>query len=89
MNRAQPDKETALSFTTGQFAVGSNYNETARDLLLKIPGVNFKNHRLIMDNVANLKELSTLDVETLAKIIDSKIAAKQIVDFMNFNVSQQ
>lgn len=52
-------------------------------MLLRMPGVNSKNYRNLMNRVADIAELSTLSEEALSGIMGSSQHAKQLWDFLH------
>lgn len=54
-----------------------------QDMLLRMPGVNSKNYRNLMNRVTDIAELSTLSEETLSGIMGSSQHAKQLWDFLH------
>lgn len=54
-----------------------------QDMLLRMPGVNSRNYRDIMNKVENLTELSTLSEEKLNTIMMNSQHAKQLWNFLH------
>ncbi|XP_033737580.1 DNA repair endonuclease XPF-like [Pecten maximus] len=85
MRRPQPDSATAMAI--GSTEDGEQwsdlYSHAPQDFLLRLPGVNVKNYRLIMKKVHNLAELSTLSEETLTEIMGNSSNAKTLHKFLH------
>lgn len=54
-----------------------------QDFLLKMPGVNAKNYRLIMNRVESLSALCDCSLEQLTEMMGSQPHAKQLHDFLH------
>ena len=54
-----------------------------QDMLLRMPGVNSKNYRLLMNKVQDLAELCSLSEEELTKIMGNSHHAKLLRDFLH------
>lgn len=54
-----------------------------QDFLLKMPGVNAKNYRLIMNRVESLSALCDCSLEQLTDILGSQPHARQLHDFLH------
>uniref|UniRef100_H2Y933 DNA repair endonuclease XPF n=1 Tax=Ciona savignyi TaxID=51511 RepID=H2Y933_CIOSA len=81
LTREQPDPVKAASIgATEQDGVTSEtkYNSAAYDFLLKLPGINSKNCRSILDHVTDLQHLFQLTEDKLEEILSSKINARQV-----------
>lgn len=59
------------------------YNPGPQDFLLKMPGVNAKNCRSLMNHVKNIAELASLSQEELAGVLGNAANAKQLYDFIH------
>lgn len=85
MGRPQPDSVTAMAI--GSTEDGEEwsdlYSHAPQDFLLRMPGVNVKNYRLIMKKVENLAELSTLSEEKLTEIMGNSSNAKTLHKFLH------
>ncbi|XP_077131282.1 DNA repair endonuclease XPF isoform X2 [Ranitomeya variabilis] len=70
-NRPQPDAATAMAITADSETIpeSEKYNPGPQDFLLKMPGVNAKNCRAIMNHVKNITELTTLSLDRLSEIL--------------------
>ena len=54
-----------------------------QDMLLRMPGVNSKNYRLLMNKVQDLAELCTLNEEELTRIMGNSHHAKLLWEFLH------
>ncbi|KAM4631738.1 DNA repair endonuclease XPF [Discoglossus pictus] len=89
-NRPQPDAATAMAITADSETIpeSDRYNPGPQDFLLKMPGVNAKNCRAIMNNVKNIAELTALSLEKLTGILGNASAAKQLYEFMHTSYTE-
>ncbi|KAM8934621.1 DNA repair endonuclease XPF [Pelodytes ibericus] len=89
-NRPQPDAATAMAITCDSETIpeSEKYNPGPQDFLLKMPGVNAKNCRTIMNHVKNIAELATLSQEKLSEILGNSNNAKQLYDFIHTSHSE-
>lgn len=89
-NRPQPDAATAMAITADSETIpeSEKYNPGPQDFLLKLPGVNAKNCRAIMNHVKNIAELTTLSLERLSEILGNSNAAKQLYDFIHTSYTE-
>lgn len=80
--------ETLLQGDQQQLGVADDdedeFNEVARDMLLRLPGVNVQSARRIMQNVDSLAELSSLDREELRRIA-GPITGQKLYTFFRQN----
>ncbi|XP_032896201.1 DNA repair endonuclease XPF isoform X2 [Amblyraja radiata] len=83
--RPQPDAATAMAVTADSEIVSESdrYNPGPQDFLMKMPGVNGKNCRALMNRVKNIAELVKLSQEQLADILGNANNAKQIWEFIH------
>ncbi|XP_078274426.1 DNA repair endonuclease XPF [Rhinoraja longicauda] len=83
--RPQPDAATAMAVTTDSEIVSESdrYNPGPQDFLMKMPGVNAKNCRALMNRVKNIAELVKLSQEQLADILGNANNAKQMWEFIH------
>ncbi|GAB1606690.1 DNA repair endonuclease XPF [Argonauta hians] len=79
--REQPSGAMAVSVSDTTDYI-ERYNPKPQDFLLKLPGVNLKNYRLIMNKVTNLYELSKLSEEELTALLGNAHNAKQLFGFL-------
>ena len=83
----QPDTELAVSIKTDQVKEDSEtfvrYNSVLWDILLKIPGVNAKNIKGIMDKVSSLYDLCQKSEAELNELVENSKNAKLIFEFLN------
>lgn len=93
VGKKQPDaQEAALkgsNATEGGVASTRSYNSGPYDLLLKLPGIDLINCKRILNHVKNLKELTTLSEKQLAAILDSKVNANLLFEFLHKDYSYQ
>ncbi|OCT64062.1 excision repair cross-complementation group 4 L homeolog isoform X1 [Xenopus laevis] len=89
-NRPQPDSATAMAITANSESIpeSEKYNPGPQDVLLKMPGVNAKNCRAIMNHVTNIAELTTLSLEKLTEILGNSTFAKQLHEFMHTSYTE-
>lgn len=85
VGRTQPNAESALSVTAIEENVDWNerYNPGPQDFLLKMPSINTKNYRLIMNKVTDLHELSSLSVDQLTEILGNARNAETLWNFIH------
>ncbi|EHB04165.1 DNA repair endonuclease XPF [Heterocephalus glaber] len=84
-NKPQPDAATAMAITADSETLpeSEKYNPGPQDFLLKMPGVNAKNCRSLMNHVKNIAELATLSQDKLTGILGHAANAKQLYDFIH------
>ncbi|XP_038942943.1 DNA repair endonuclease XPF isoform X2 [Rattus norvegicus] len=84
-NKPQPDAATAMAITADSETLpeSDRYNPGPQDFVLKMPGVNAKNCRSLMNQVQNIAELATLSLERLTGILGHSGNAKQLHDFLH------
>lgn len=49
-----------------------NHNVEAVDMLLKLPGVSWKNYRRVMNEVKSLRDLADCSLDRLIEIFDNR-----------------
>ncbi|KAL4235664.1 DNA repair endonuclease XPF [Mactra antiquata] len=82
--REQPVASEAMSKgSSGDTELSDRYNHSPQDMLLRMPGVNSRNYRSIMNKVENLVELSALSEEELNTIMMNSQHAKQLWNFLH------
>ncbi|XP_064626071.1 DNA repair endonuclease XPF-like [Lineus longissimus] len=84
--REQPDAAAAMKVQeemAGESEFSDKYSHGPQDMLLKMPGVNTKNYRDIMNKVENIQELCTTSQEELAKILGNAGNAKLLWEFLH------
>ena len=88
MSRDQPDpvKAAAIKVESTEGSIQERYNTGPYDLLLKLPGIDSKNCRRILDHVKNLEELCQLSQLRLATLLDSKSNAESLYTFLHKKV---
>ncbi|XP_029432485.1 DNA repair endonuclease XPF isoform X2 [Rhinatrema bivittatum] len=89
-NRLQPDAAVAVAVTADSDTVpeSSCYNPGPQDFLLKMPGVNAKNCRALMNHVKSIAELTTLSQNQLSEILGNVQSAKQLYDFIHITYAE-
>ncbi|KAK2533340.1 hypothetical protein Q9233_004554 [Columba guinea] len=89
-NHPQPDAETAMAITADSEVLpeSDKYNPGPQDFLLKMPGVNAKNCRAIMNHVKSIAELVTLTKDELAKILGNTANATQLFEFIHLTYEE-
>ncbi|XP_012502999.1 PREDICTED: DNA repair endonuclease XPF [Propithecus coquereli] len=89
-NKPQPDAATALAITADSETLpeSDKYNPGPQDFLLKMPGVNAKNCRSLMNHVKNIAELATLSQDKLTSILGNAANAKQLYDFIHTSYAE-
>ena len=56
---------------------------TVKDILIRMPGVTFKNYKLIMNKVENLHELSQYNESELTAIVGNSKQASLLYNFIH------
>ncbi|KAM6250071.1 DNA repair endonuclease XPF [Porphyrio hochstetteri] len=89
-NYPQPDAETAMAVTADSEILpeSDKYNPGPQDFLLKMPGINAKNCRAIMNHVRSIAELVALPKDELAKILGNAANATQLFDFIHLTYGE-
>ncbi|KAJ1097508.1 hypothetical protein NDU88_002626 [Pleurodeles waltl] len=89
-NRPQPDAATAMAITADSDIIpeSEKYNPGPQDFLLKMPGINAKNCRSLMNQVKSIAELATLSEEKLSTILGNANNAKQLYDFIHMTYTE-
>ncbi|NWH73578.1 XPF endonuclease, partial [Piaya cayana] len=84
-NHPQPDAETAMAVKADSETLpeSDKYNPGPQDFLLKMPGINAKNCRALMNHVKSIAELVTLSKDELSKILGNTANATQLFDFIH------
>ncbi|XP_035195548.1 DNA repair endonuclease XPF isoform X2 [Oxyura jamaicensis] len=84
-NHPQPDAEIAMAVTADSETLpeSDKYNPGPQDFLLKMPGINAKNCRALMNHVKSIAELVTLSKDKLSEILSNTINATQLYDFIH------
>uniref|UniRef100_A0A663N4T6 DNA repair endonuclease XPF n=2 Tax=Athene cunicularia TaxID=194338 RepID=A0A663N4T6_ATHCN len=90
LNHPQPDAETAMAVTADSEILpeSDKYNPGPQDFLLKMPGVNAKNCRALMNHVKSIAELVTLSKDELSKILGNAANATQLFDFIHLTYKE-
>uniref|UniRef100_A0A8C3VDA6 DNA repair endonuclease XPF n=1 Tax=Catagonus wagneri TaxID=51154 RepID=A0A8C3VDA6_9CETA len=89
-NKPQPDAATAMAVTADSETLpeSEKYNPGPQDFLLKMPGVNAKNCRSLMNHVKNIAELASLSQDELAGVLGNAASAKQLYDFIHTSYAE-
>uniref|UniRef100_A0A8C8A595 DNA repair endonuclease XPF n=1 Tax=Otus sunia TaxID=257818 RepID=A0A8C8A595_9STRI len=89
-NHPQPDAETAMAVTADSEILpeSDKYNPGPQDFLLKMPGINAKNCRALMNHVKSIAELATLSKDELSKILGNAANATQLFDFIHLTYKE-
>ncbi|NXW26925.1 XPF endonuclease, partial [Phaetusa simplex] len=89
-NHPQPDAETAMAVTADSEILpeSDKYNPGPQDFLLKMPGINAKNCRALMNHVKSIAELVTLSKDELSKILGNAANATQLFDFIHLTYGE-
>ncbi|NXG53984.1 XPF endonuclease, partial [Psilopogon haemacephalus] len=89
-NHPQPDAETATAITADSEILpeSDKYNPGPQDFLLKMPGINAKNCRALMNHVKSIAELVTLSKDELTKILGNAANATQLFDFIHLTYKE-
>lgn len=82
-NREEPNSEQArqIGLQNGD-DVDRFENDTAIEMLQSIPGINYSNYTVIINNVPNLRTLAMMSQQEIAELIGSE-AAKKVYRFMS------
>ncbi|GFN96743.1 DNA repair endonuclease xpf, partial [Plakobranchus ocellatus] len=84
--RPQPSAEIALSVTATTSDVpewNDKYNHGPQDFVLRMPGINSKNFRSILNKFTSLYEMSQAGLEKLTEVLGSSVHAQQLHDFLH------
>ncbi|XP_056153472.1 DNA repair endonuclease XPF [Lampris incognitus] len=87
--RPEPDAAAAQAITAESDTVAESadlYNPGPYDFLLKMPGVNAKNYRALVNNADSLADLAKFSQDKLAQILGNLSNAKKLFEFLH-NVS--
>ncbi|XP_057606413.1 DNA repair endonuclease XPF [Hippopotamus amphibius kiboko] len=89
-NKPQPDAGMAMAVTADSETLpeAEKYNPGPQDFLLKMPGVNAKNCRSLMNHVKNIAELAGLSLDELASVLGNAASAKQLHDFIHTSYAE-
>ncbi|CAF1473771.1 unnamed protein product [Rotaria sordida] len=84
-DREEPDTKSAMLVTAESELLDDDerYNTVVQDLLIRMPGVTFKNYKLIMNNVENLRALSQLNENELTTIMGNSKQASLLYNFIH------
>ncbi|CAF1005055.1 unnamed protein product [Adineta steineri] len=84
-DREEPDSKNAMLVTAESELLDEDerYNSVVQDLLIRMPGVTFKNYKLIMNKVENLRELSQLKENELVTIMGNSKQASLLYNFIH------
>ncbi|XP_072798261.1 DNA repair endonuclease XPF [Vicugna pacos] len=89
-NKPQPDSVAAMAVTADSETLpeAEKYSPGPQDFLLKMPGVNAKNCRSLMNHVKNIAELASLSQDKLASVLGNAANAKQLYDFIHTSYAE-
>ncbi|NWS73231.1 XPF endonuclease, partial [Crotophaga sulcirostris] len=89
-NHPQPHAEAAMAVTADSETLpeSDKYNPGPQDFLLKMPGINAKNCRALMNHVKSIAELVMLSKDELSKILGNAANATQLFDFIHLTYSE-
>ncbi|XP_070316940.1 DNA repair endonuclease XPF isoform X2 [Odocoileus virginianus] len=89
-NKPQPDASTAMAVTADSETLpeAEKYNPGPQDFLLKMPGINAKNCRSLMNHVKNIAELASLPFDQLASLLGNTGSARQLYDFIHTSYAE-
>ena len=83
-NTDEPDAEVAMSIgIEGDTSKDVYYNIVPQDMVHKLPGVNYKNYRQILNNFSCLKHLINSEKVELNKHLGNTTNANLLCDFFN------
>ncbi|CAI8009793.1 DNA repair endonuclease XPF [Geodia barretti] len=83
---AQPDAAQAVSIGQDSLlgsGMGSGYNGAAQDFLMKLPGINSRNCRVVLEKVKDLQELVSLSQEQLEQLLGNSNNASLLFSFLH------
>ncbi|MXQ80700.1 hypothetical protein E5288_WYG009203 [Bos mutus] len=89
-NKPQPDATTAMAVSADSETLpeAEKYNPGPQDFLLKMPGINAKNCRSLMNHVKNIAELASLPFDELASMLGNTASARQLYDFIHTSYAE-
>ncbi|XP_052776482.1 DNA repair endonuclease XPF-like isoform X1 [Mya arenaria] len=87
--REQPEASTAMTVTALAEGIdwSDRFSHGPQDMLIRMPGVNSKNYKSIMNSMTDIAELSTLTEEELTRIMGNAQNAKQLWNFLHKDFS--
>ncbi|KAG8513463.1 DNA repair endonuclease XPF, partial [Galemys pyrenaicus] len=89
-HKPQPDAAAAVAITADSDTLpeSDKYRPGPQDFLLKMPGVNAKNCRALMNQVGSIAELARLSQAELAEVLGNSANAKQLYEFIHTPYTQ-
>uniref|UniRef100_A0A0B7B0H8 DNA repair endonuclease XPF n=1 Tax=Arion vulgaris TaxID=1028688 RepID=A0A0B7B0H8_9EUPU len=84
--RPQPSAEIAMTVTAAAPEMpdwNDKYNHGPQDFVLRMPGINSRNFRLILNKFNSLYELSQASLDALTIVLGSSVHAQKIYDFLH------
>ncbi|BFY99533.1 hypothetical protein BsWGS_02573 [Bradybaena similaris] len=84
--RPQPSAEMAMTVTAAATDLpdwNDKYSHGPQDFVLRMPGINSRNFRLILNKFHNLYELSRASLDHLTQVLGSSVHAKQLHEFLH------
>ena len=84
LGRPEPDPAKAMTMTSMDEATTSNerFNQAAKEVLLKLPGLNAKNYMAVMHRVDSIAALCELSEGDLVSVLGSTADAKNLYKFL-------
>ncbi|XP_048584311.1 DNA repair endonuclease XPF isoform X2 [Nematostella vectensis] len=84
MNHPEPDSTVAVNVgTDSSTAADLKYSVGPQDFILKLPGINSKNYRFVMNQTKDIQQLCNLSEAELAKLLGNNISAKALWEFLH------
>ncbi|XP_078702726.1 DNA repair endonuclease XPF-like [Branchiostoma floridae x Branchiostoma belcheri] len=85
LNRPEPDAAQAAAIAMEMESVlpSDKYNHLSHDMVLKLPGVNSKNYRSVLDKTESLADLVTLTQDQIAEHLGNAANAKLLYEFLH------
>ncbi|MBN3288255.1 XPF endonuclease, partial [Polyodon spathula] len=87
----EPDASAAMAITADSDTVPESsdlYNPGPQDLLLRMPGINAKNCRALMNGAGSLAELVNISQEQLAELLGNATNARLLYEFIHTSSTQ-
>ncbi|CAG5123190.1 unnamed protein product [Candidula unifasciata] len=84
--RPQPSAEMAMTVTAAVSDMpdwNDKYSHGPQDFVLRMPGINSRNFRLILNKFQNLYEVSQASLDSLTQVLGSSVHAQQLYDFLH------
>ncbi|XP_046635751.1 DNA repair endonuclease XPF-like [Daphnia pulicaria] len=83
--REQPDPAKAASISSDYYTEknADKYNPAIHDFMMKLPGINTKNIRRVLNKVEDLGQLISLSLEELHELLENGVNAKELWDALH------